>query len=273
MIAPFSNTLIHRLGKRLLYLALIVLPAVTSAQVDDEPVVDTTVVTTDEQWQADSAAPVVEAPDEAQEPPAAPELRAVPASTVDTLKADKDFAYANDPEFWNKPEIKEKERQSNYTQEPDSFFSGDGIRIFIYVLIAIVLLWIIYRIVIVNNLFVTRASKARHVEAEEEEEVLDNSSLDARIKAAMAQGNYRAAVRFLFLKTLNGLQNKGWIRYHAQATNHEYLSQVTPYGVGKEFRFLTHVYEYVWYGEFALNEEQFKQVHQHFQQFHNSAKL
>lgn len=273
MIAPFTNTLIHRLVRLVLYMALIILPVAASAQVDGEPVADTT-LTVEADWQSDTTTAVVASPDEVKEPPAAPELRAVPDSAVDKLKADKDFEYANNPSFWKKQEVKEKERKSDNTLDPsNSFFSGDGIRIFFYILIGGLLLWVIYRIVVVNNLFVTRASRTRQVNEEEVEEVLDKSSLEARIKAAIADGNYRAAVRFLFLKTLNGLQDKGWIRHHAQGTNYEYLSQVTPYGVGKEFRFLTHVYEYVWYGEFTLSEEQFKQVHQHFQQFHNSAKL
>lgn len=274
MIAPCTNTFILRLGRPLLFLALLVLPALAMAQVE-ETVTDTTVSVED--WQDDTTAVAApEATSYEKDPPAAPELRTVPDSTVSKLRSSKDFEYANNPDFWKKEEKKAKEQEpaNNSAREGfHNFFSGDGIRIFFYFLIGGLLLWIIYRIIVVNNLFVTRSSKARAVAEEEAEEVLDNDSLDARIKSAIAQGNYRAAVRFLFLKTLNGLHEKGWIRYHAQGTNQAYLTQVSPYGVGKEFRFLSHVYEYVWYGEFILTEEQFNQVHQHFQQFYNSAKL
>lgn len=275
MIVPLTNTLIHRLGRSLLLMALIVLPAMAMAQ-EEEVLIDTTVVVPGE---AGTSAMVEAAEDDSyeKEPPAPPELRIVPDSTVSKLKKDKDFEYANNPDYWKKEKTKEKKQDDSGGKSAvegfNGFFSGDGIRLFFYVLIGGLLLWVIYRIVVVNNLFVTRSSKTRKQEEEEQEEVLDTNSLDARISAAIAAGNYRAAVRFLFLKTLNGLHEKGWIRYHAQGTNHEYLGQVTPYGVGKEFRFLTHVYEYVWYGEFPLGEDQFKQVHQHFQQFYNSAKL
>lgn len=276
MIAPFNNTLIPRLGRILLYMALFVLPATASAQVEEVVVTDTTVIATEEEATNSVATPEEDEDSYEKKPAPPPELRAVPDSTVNKLKNNKDFEYANNPAFWKKEVAEEKKRKRNSAsaaEKLNGFFDSDGVRLFFYGLIGALLLWIIYRIIIVNNLFVTRSSKSRQTTEEEVEEVLDNSSLDARAKAAIAQGNYRAAVRFLYLKTLNGLHEKGWIRYHAQATNYEYLNQVTPYGVGREFRFLTHVYEYVWYGEFSLREDQFNQVHQHFQQFYNSAKL
>lgn len=276
MIAPCKNTLIPRFGRMLLYMVFFVLPATAWAQVEEEVVTDTTVIVAPDE--ATTAVGVADEEEDSydRQPPPPPELRSVPDSTVNKLKSNKEFDYANNPVYWKKEKAAEKKSEKRSKSAADKihgFFDSDGVRIFFYVLIGGLLLWIIYRIVVVNNLFVTRSSKSRHTTIEEFEEVLDNSSLEARAKAAIAEGNYRAAVRFLYLKTLNGLHEKGWIRYHAQGTNHEYLSQVTPYGVGKEFRFLTHVYEYVWYGEFTLREEQFNQVHQHFQQFYNSAKL
>lgn len=209
--------------------------------------------------------------------PVAPALRRVPDSLVNRLKQTDTFAYANDPEYWTREpketqEPTRKKRSKSFWELFYDFFSGAVVRTITYIILGLILVWIIYRIVVVNNLFMTASSRRRtEITAGVEDEV-EEGNLESKIQAAIRERNYRAAIRFMYLLSLRSLHEKGWIRYHAQGTNYEYLSQVQPYGVGNEFRFLTHVYEYVWYGEFALSEEQFGKVNQQFQQFFNAVK-
>jgi hypothetical protein len=74
-------------------------------------------------------------------------------------------------------------------------------------------------------------------------------------------------VRYLYIKTLYALNDKNWIQFHAQATNNEYVKQMSEHKNINDFRFLTQVYEYVWYGRFEVTEQQFSVVHHNFKKF------
>lgn len=272
MIVAFQNMLIKPLGRWLLCLAVCCLPVLAGAQ-DDRvtdsvivaPVTDTTITYTGDEENDDT--------EEVVATPVSPELRAVPDSAVNRFKLEKDFLYANDSAYWVKDKAVSERRKKSFMDKFYDFFSGETVRNITYIILGVLLVLLIYRIVVVNNLFMTKSSTKRTVNSGEHPSEIDDGNLDDRIQTAINERNYRAAVRFMFLKSLRGLNEKGWIRYNAQATNHEYISQVTPYGVGKEFGFLTYLYEYVWYGEFVLTEDQFNKVQQNFQQFYKNARL
>jgi hypothetical protein len=267
--------IIKRMGKVWLYLLLLYVPG--SALAQDEEVVDTTIV------YVDSAVAPVAAPeddgevtgdtDEEVRTPDTPSLRVVPDSVVKQLKDDEQFAYANDPAYWDKAKQPKEEDTSRHTfwDAFAEFFAGGGARTVVYIILGVGLVLLIYRLIVVNNLLV-RSTRRNEALAEEEGVEIDDANLDHKIQAAIQEKNYRPAIRLMYIKALRGLNEKGWIRYHAQGTNYEYLSQVQPYGVGNEFRFITYVYEYVWYGEFILSDDQFGKVQQNFQHFFNTIR-
>ena len=80
------------------------------------------------------------------------------------------------------------------------------------------------------------------------------------------------ATRYMYLKSLQRLDLAGLIRYHPQATNHEYTRQLSAHALSADFGLLTHIYEYIWYGEFSVNEEQFAMVQAHFDKFYKSVR-
>lgn len=258
-------------GSRIfIYILLLVIPAMAVAQDEEEVItVDTAAAAVEESSYQDEEKEIV---------PAEPELRSVPDTAVNRLKKEEAFAYANDPAYWTKAKKEEEDdeprrRGKGFWDYVADFFSDSTARTIIYIILGVILVLIIYRIVVVNNLFMTPTSRKRIEDTEEPATEIDDNNLDAKIQQAVQEKNYRLAIRFMYLKTLRSLNEKGWIRYHAQATNNEYINQVHHYGAGNEFRFLTHIYEYVWYGEFALTEEQFNKVQQNFQQFYNTARL
>ncbi|AXY78276.1 DUF4129 domain-containing protein [Paraflavitalea soli] len=268
MFPVLLNTRLRSTGRLFLYIAFLWMPCMAVAQ-EEEPVVDTTIVTIE-----DSVVAPVESEDYKQEDftPVQPELRIVPDSSVNKLKRDEAFAYANDSAYWTKKAKEPVKREKGFWDYFYEFFSGSGVRTVTYIILGVIFVLIIYRIIVVNNLFMTAASRRRKEGVQELENEIDDNDFDGKIQAAIQERDFRAAIRFMYLKSLRSLNDKGWIRYHAQGTNYEYISQVHPYGVGNEFRFLTHVYEYVWYGEFALSEEQFNRVHQNFQHFFNAVR-
>jgi hypothetical protein len=200
-----------------------------------------------------------------------PELRKVPDSTVRRLKRDKAFAYANDDAYLEKEEQR-KERETSTWDGAYKFFSSDAVRVLMYILLGMFLIFVIYRIIVVNNLyFVSSRKKLIHDDDGGEEDISDEN-IDEKIRRAAGAGDYRTAIRYSYLKGLRLLNDKGWIRMHAQATNHDYLYQVSKYPVAGDFNFLTRVYDYVWYGEFVVNDEQYARLQTEFQKFYLAIK-
>jgi hypothetical protein len=205
------------------------------------------------------------------------EFRKVPDSTVHSLKKEKEFAYANDPEYWAKEPERQVERSSGSNSKGfwgyfNDFFSGTAIRTITYGILISFFLFVIYRIIVVNKLFLFYSSKKVKAAANDEAIDIEDHHLDEKIQRAVAARDYRMAVRYMYLKSLQLLNEKQWIRYHANGTNYEYVNQMSAHKLASEFSFLTRVYDYVWYGEFTITEEQFELVNKNFSHFYNAVK-
>ena len=134
------------------------------------------------------------------------------------------------------------------------------------------LVFAIVKIVTQNNLqFFYRAAK-RQPAASGEDPIAQEDDLEGRLQHYLQTRDYRQAVRYLFLKSLRLLDDRGLIRYHQEATNHEYWRQLSQTPQAKPFRNLTLIYEKVWYGEFPLGSPLFEQVHQFFEDFYKTVR-
>lgn len=196
-------------------------------------------------------------------------LRSVPDSVVQRLQGEKAFAYANDPQFWVKEESQDSKTIFDYLVD---FFGSTAVKTILYFLAIGAVVFIIFRLIMTNNLLFYSSRKKHPDEETFLEQEVDPDSIDSKINEAVTAGNYRLAVRFLYLKTLFRLNDAGLISYHTQTTNHDYLAELSGNRLGKEFTFLTQVYEYVWYGEFEVNAEQFRTVNERFSIFHEEIK-
>lgn len=203
--------------------------------------------------------------------PDTPAMRQVPDTVVSRLQQDKDFAYANDPSYWVRK--KEKPRGRGFWELLAEWLMSPTVRTIIYILLGGILLFALYRVILVNKLYVFYSSKRKRPAAQETHlSEIEDDRLDEKVAAAIAAGENRQAVRYMYLKALRELNEKGWIRFHPEATNYEYVNQVASYPAGEEFAFLTRVYEYVWYGEFPLGEDRLQRVQQHFNNLYNQIK-
>lgn len=71
----------------------------------------------------------------------------------------------------------------------------------------------------------------------------------------------------MYLKTLQLLHDNNLIRLNAKSTNRDYIRQMQKHKDAGQFRFLTRIYEYVWYGEFQPDEKQFGIIRNNFNKF------
>lgn len=87
------------------------------------------------------------------------------------------------------------------------------------------------------------------------------------IAEATGNGNYRMAIRLLYLQTLRRLADRELIRWKLNKTNDIYAQELAGSNYYNDFARLTRVYDYAWYGDFPVHEEQFAEVQEHFQTF------
>lgn len=233
----------------------------------DTVAVDTTVVTNTEENTDTSAEQKSE-----QVVETLPVLRKVQDSVVKKMQKDKDFEYANDPAYW----VTHKDDQEAERKDPWEgfyrFFSNPIIKFLAYILVGLVFLFILYRLIVVNNLYVLRSSKKIGATGDGIEEDLNEGNIDEKIRRSLQLGNYRQAVRYHYLKTLQILGEKGWIQLHAQSTNYDYVNQMRKHSGADKFNYLTRAFEYIWYGEFDLSENQYTLVQNAFQNFYNTVR-
>jgi hypothetical protein len=199
-------------------------------------------------------------------------LRTLPDTLVTRWKKDPAFAYANDPAYWTKEKQKAK--------EPPDFWlwlfrllDNKAFWIAVYIVLGALLLYFVYRIMSDNNvrLFYNRSRKKKKggplPEGQPEEMEED---LAQRLQELIRQKDYRQSTRYLYLIALSLLNEKGLIRWHAETTNQGYLLQLKDTPGEASFRFLTGIYDKVWYGEFPLTETQFGRLHQYFEDFYKT---
>jgi len=90
------------------------------------------------------------------------------------------------------------------------------------------------------------------------------------IEKAASNGNYRFAVRLMFLRALKNLSDKKVIQYKQDRTNFDYLMQLYSTRYYTDFFRLTRNYEYSWYGQFAIEPEKYTIIKNDFENFdHN----
>jgi hypothetical protein len=193
-------------------------------------------------------------------------LRKIPDSVLAAFKKDKDFQYANDDSYWITKPLQHKKNFIDYFLE---WITGTFFRILLYILFGATILFTLYRLIVENKLHMFYSSPAKKITEVVDETSMSFEDIDLKIKEAAASGDLRLCIRYMYLKALKKSGDKGIITLDAQATNQEYINQFANHPGEKEFRMLTHAYEYVWYGGFTLMSGQFESLQAQFNNFYN----
>jgi len=96
------------------------------------------------------------------------------------------------------------------------------------------------------------------------EEDIEQIDFDKLLKEALRQNNYRLAIRYQYLKTLKSLSSKGIIKWHFEKTNHDYFNEIENPTIKSNFKKVSYLYDYVWYGEFDIDEARYNEAQNQF---------
>ena len=194
------------------------------------------------------------------------EFRAIVYDSVQAVNSDKGFYYKRYMDsLLRATQFKvQKPRRRVDLSGTDFFSSIFGI---IFWILAIGLfVYLVYRLFLSNSSFLSRSRKniASEIAVIDEENASDP---DSPLRNAIRNGNYRLAVRYLYLQSLQRLSEKKFIEINTNKTNYEYVMEVRRHKFANEFASLTLQYEYVWYGEYPVDERLFEQIQGSFSHF------
>lgn len=150
-----------------------------------------------------------------------------------------------------------------------SILNSLPLKIFFWTLAIIFIVFISYKVLFKNGLFLTGKNKL--IAGNEEtlsEDLNELSKYDELIANAEDNNNFNLATRYLFLKTLKTLADKELISFTAEKTNKEYVKEMEQHHYSDEFKKLTRDYEYAWYGKVYLDKNNYERMKESFLLFH-----
>jgi hypothetical protein len=149
----------------------------------------------------------------------------------------------------------------------ERFLNSGFLRLLLWIIGGSVVAFIIYRLFLSQGIFGTTGKKAKNI-VEEQEEIDNNmeSDFESLQRKAYAASDLRVAMRYMFLKTLQKLNDRELIRFAADKTNSAYAREL-PQAKRNEFSSLALYYEYIWYGNIAVQKETFDGIENKFNEF------
>lgn len=91
----------------------------------------------------------------------------------------------------------------------------------------------------------------------DDEELIKNQDLESLITKALSENNYRLAIRYYYLLILQLMSNKDLINWQVQKTNNDYIFEIKDQETRDRFKKATDLYDYIWYGNFEVDETAF----------------
>ena len=99
------------------------------------------------------------------------------------------------------------------------------------------------------------------------EEDINKIDFEKRILDAISNKDYRLAVRLYYLKILKVLSDKKIIDWQTNKTNSTYVNEIKKIELQNHFERITSIFEWIWYGEFPIDEPNFVKVQEIFVDF------
>ncbi len=137
----------------------------------------------------------------------------------------------------------------------------------VYLILTVFAIWLLVKLLTNQSpkqLFQTKKQNLGEVYLEDEN--IEDVDFKKYIKQALKDKNYRLAVRYVYLDALKSLSQKGWIKWHNDKTNIEYLMEIKNPTVKKDFEQISYVYDNVWYGEYSIDKEDFNIINNKYRQ-------
>ncbi|MGV3460992.1 MAG: DUF4129 domain-containing protein [Flavobacterium sp.] len=103
-------------------------------------------------------------------------------------------------------------------------------------------------------------------------ENIDTTDFQSLINTTLQAGDHRLGIRYYYLWLLKLLAHNNIIKWHKDKTNGDYLYEIKDEALREQFRYLSYIYDYSWYGEFPVSSDNFARAEKAFSETINRLK-
>jgi len=196
----------------------------------------------------------------------------ISADSIQKWKSSKEFAYIGNLDSLLK--LKQKQDISNLSKANEDvsgsflqrLLSSAFIQVLLWGIAAIFVGVILYRLFSLDAVFRRQPAVALTVETAGHDVKVSAAEYDKLVTQACRLGDYRMAVRYLFLKCLAGLEKDQYLVLSADKTNFQYVQEIDS-RLKNDFSSLVLIYDYIWYGGIAPDKEMYTGIEKKFTEF------
>lgn len=202
-------------------------------------------------------------------------------SIIESYQSDSDYHYFKieaEPDLWQKFKRWLNLQWNKFLDWLLSDIETGGVweyvalilKIIVIIGIALLILWLFNKYYISDSKSTSPTTSL--VNLSEEEQLLEEKDLSILAQEAETNKNYRLASRYWFLNVLKHLKDNHFIDYQFQKTNTDYKSELKDNRLKIDFTYASRFYEFVWYGDFQLNLDEFESAKLKFERIINHIK-
>ncbi len=191
-------------------------------------------------------------------------------------KYEKDDAFSYEVKIGDKSSWWDrfKEWLSNFFKNLFNFKDAVAASNFVDVLIKIIagclIVFVIYLIVksIMNGegqWIFGKSSDKKVIQYEDVERNLHLVNFEQLIKQSLKNNEHRLVIRYYYLWVLKTMSEKGVIVWDPEKTNSDYTLEIQNPNIKEQFSYASYLYNYIWYGEFELEESAFNKAQKVFE--------
>jgi hypothetical protein len=170
-------------------------------------------------------------------------------------------------------ERKERVRESRAPREtPPMRNTSVDLSWLLYVLLAVGIIFLVLFLLgfRFNNLFGKNKSAGYSVKDDAvNENDINQIKFETELEKAIRLKNYKLAVRILYLESLKKLNDQQLIDWKINKTNWDYVNEVKRDDLRPLFKKITNSFDYIWYGDFTIDESTFRLMQDQIQLFKN----
>ena len=168
-------------------------------------------------------------------------------------------------------DFKNDEKNPNIEEENNrndpNFGNSFGFLNWIFILALILaVLYLIYILLGEENLGLFKRTGNREIGIPENftAENIADTDVSSLIAAAERNNDFRLAIRYYYILVLKELSLKDFIKLEEDKTNAEYFNEIQSEKFSENFAYTSYLYNYIWYGEFLINNQEYSKAKDHF---------
>ncbi len=194
--------------------------------------------------------------------------------SISAIKLKKEYSWITNIDSFLTAKKKEDSNQSKIVIKQnsgssflDSLFNSAILQTVVWIAAAGLVLFIIFKLFLSEGVFGKRSVKPG-IQVPDKVDTRLVNDYEVLLRKAYEEENWRFAMRFLFLKTLQKLNKNEMINYAADKTNSAYVKEI-PAAKRDDFASLVLYYEYIWYGNVEIDKIIFDSIENKFSNFLN----